>query len=444
MLLPVTAIFDIGKTNKKFVLFDENMNEVAEESMSFEELDDDDGDPCDDLDGIASWVKDIFEAYVNSREYDIQALNFATYGATLVHLGRDGQPVTPLYNYLKHFPQEVEEKLLENIDIEKNNIETASPYLGMLNSGLQLFWLKETKPDVFAKVDCSLHLPQYFSYLFTGKRVSELTSIGCHTKMWDFRNHAYHSWLKGYGLMNVLPAPISVLEKKEIDYKGKKLKVGVGIHDSSATLVPYFAECTEPFILISTGTWSITLNPFTRENLTREELDKDCLQYMNIHGKPVKASRLFLGNELSKQVEKLNEVFGKQPDYYKTVKPDSGFLDLIGQGEVGTWFLPEAFNNRPSVSAVFDPQTWNPHKYKSYDEAYHHLNFGLAMLQREAFKLAEGKSEIRKVYLDGGFVHNEIFLSILRQLMPDCEITVNDKPVGTALGAALVMKMGGE
>ena len=39
----VIAVFDIGKTNKKIMLFDENVNVVFQEEQKFEEIVDDDG-----------------------------------------------------------------------------------------------------------------------------------------------------------------------------------------------------------------------------------------------------------------------------------------------------------------------------------------------------------------------------------------------------------------
>ncbi|NJN34987.1 MAG: hypothetical protein HC817_12755 [Saprospiraceae bacterium] len=35
-----------------------------------------------------------------------------------------------------------------------------------------------------------MHLPHYFSYLLTGEKASEYTSIGCHTMLWDFEKRA--------------------------------------------------------------------------------------------------------------------------------------------------------------------------------------------------------------------------------------------------------------
>ena len=50
--------------------------------------------------------------------------------------------------------------------------------------------------------------------------------------------------------------------------------------------------------------------------------DKDAINYMRINGKPVKATRLFLGNEYKIQVAKLDKKFGVNDDYHRTVKFD--------------------------------------------------------------------------------------------------------------------------
>jgi sugar (pentulose or hexulose) kinase len=46
------------------------------------------------------------------------------------------------------------------------------------------------------QIEKTLHLPQYLSYLFTGKYYADHTSIGCHTAMWNFQENRYHRWLK--------------------------------------------------------------------------------------------------------------------------------------------------------------------------------------------------------------------------------------------------------
>ena len=59
--IPVTAVFDIGKTNKKILAFNETFEVVYEKQTSFPEILDDDGDACDDLLSLTHWLKSEFE-----------------------------------------------------------------------------------------------------------------------------------------------------------------------------------------------------------------------------------------------------------------------------------------------------------------------------------------------------------------------------------------------
>ncbi|MEI6088792.1 MAG: carbohydrate kinase, partial [Bacteroidota bacterium] len=53
--ISVIAIFDIGKTNKKLLLFDEHYKLVWESSNQFDEISDEDGFPCENIDALTSW-----------------------------------------------------------------------------------------------------------------------------------------------------------------------------------------------------------------------------------------------------------------------------------------------------------------------------------------------------------------------------------------------------
>src|SRR4051812_32672697 len=103
--LPVIAIFDVGKTNKKLFLFDEQYTIVHEETHQFAEIKDEDGDPCEDLATLTKWGRDSFRDLINLKEFDVKALNFSAYGASFVHVDAQGQPTLPLYNYLKPYPE---------------------------------------------------------------------------------------------------------------------------------------------------------------------------------------------------------------------------------------------------------------------------------------------------------------------------------------------------
>ena len=233
----VIAVFDIGKTNKKILLFDLSLGLVAEEEEKLPVIADDDGFECDDIDRIEKWITDSLERLATSDVYDLKAVNFATYGASLGYLDSSGKRVGYIYDYLRPIDEKIPEKLYSRYGGQDEfSRRTASPALGMLNSGMQILWLRKEKPALFNRVKHILHFPQYLSYLVSGKICSEHTSIGCHTALWDFDNMDYHPWVKDEGIS--LPPPVPVSTCSEVNISGKKILCGTGIHDSSSSLAP--------------------------------------------------------------------------------------------------------------------------------------------------------------------------------------------------------------
>ena len=99
MPIPVIVIFDIGKTNKKLFLFDESYQVVFERSVTLPETVDEDDFPCEDIEELSSWVLESLEDVCTQKEYDVKAVNFSAYGASLVYLNNELRTFLPLYNY---------------------------------------------------------------------------------------------------------------------------------------------------------------------------------------------------------------------------------------------------------------------------------------------------------------------------------------------------------
>jgi len=432
--MEVTAIFDIGKTNKKFFLFDTHHRQVYKEYIQFDEIQDEDGFPCDDLMSIRKWMHDCLDRALKQEKYDVRSLNFSGYGASLVHIDQQGEPVTPIYNYLKPIPEEIlasfYRKYGDELTISK---QTASPPLGMLNSGLQLYWLKQARPDQFKKIAWSLHFPQYLSYLFTGIPLSEYTSIGCHTFLWDYVHQRYHDWVFEEQLDRIFPPIVNTHTRINLHVKDYKLRVGVGIHDSSSALIPYLRGDHKPFLLISTGTWSICMNPFNQDILTEEDLKKDCLNFMQTDGASVKASRLFLGNEYNIQIEILRNHFEKPSGYHKAVSYNPVIHKKL-EDDYQHYFHME------SIALERDqPQHTNLSAFETYEEAYHQLMMELVALQVEVAERAIGETPIAKIYVDGGFADNDIYIQLLGKHFSDVKLRTTQSPLGSALGASIMI-----
>lgn len=427
----VTAVFDIGKTNKKFFLFNSNYQEVFKEYAQFDEIEDEDGFSTDDLHALQSWIISLFDKVLRSNKFNIKALNFSTYGASFVHLDEEGKVLTPLYNYLKPIPSKIKKEFHDTYG--NISAETGSPESGMLNSGMQLYWIKKTKPEVYKKIKYSLHLPQYISYLFTGIPLSEYTSLGCHTGLWDFDKKDYHNWVYQEKINKILPPIVSTRTSHDIIYEDKKIKIGVGIHDSSSALLPYVFSVNNKFLLVSTGTWSIVLNPFNSQKLSTKDISDNCLNYMQIDGKRVKATRFFMGNEYKLQVHKLSNFFQKEYGYHLTIKFDPTFYLEIKECS-DYKFLFEGIRIRKNTIKKTDLS-----QFFSFEEAYHQLMFELIDVQLATIKNAIGDTQIEKIFIDGGFTDNDIFVKLIGYYLKNHQVATTQTPLGSALGAAMVI-----
>ena len=184
-------VFDIGKTNQKYFLFDTDFKILAREKVTLSKIEDEEGHSAENICEIVSWMKESLETLLASDTFVINKVNFSAFGATLVHLDKKGVVVAPVYDYHKPVETNTFEPFYRDYGPESVFAShTGSKNLNLLNSGKQLYWLKYKRPEIFKKIRYSLHLPQYLSYVFTGEMHTEFTSIGCHTDLWDYKKRS--------------------------------------------------------------------------------------------------------------------------------------------------------------------------------------------------------------------------------------------------------------
>jgi len=427
-------VFDIGKTNKKILLFDRELSVLHEEEVMFPEVTDEDGFPREDAERLESWIDDSLERFLTGNEYMVRGVNFTTYGATIAHVDAAGNRVTPLYNYLKPLPGQVLEGFYERYGGEEDFCRrTASPAMGMLNSGIQLLWLKRVRPDLFKRVKHVMHFAQYLSYRLTGRVASEYTSVGCHTAMWDFDRMQYHDWLGDEGMALPDPEPASVTSRVRLH--GKQLEVGVGIHDSSSSLVPYLKNSGKSFVLLSTGTWCVIMNPYNQEPLTTDQLRGNCLCYLSTDRKPVKSALFFMGRVHDLNVERLTSFFGEKQGIYRTLQPGPGELRLVWtETRKGRYFfksgVPDNLVDQQAELSVFG----------SFRDAYARLLADLTGMVVDALKLVlPGHESPDILYITGGFSKNPYFTGFLALAFPGTRVFTSEVANATSLGAAMVI-----
>ncbi len=432
------AVFDLGRTHKKFLLFDQDYNVVEETAVVIPDKKDEDGDGCEDIGAIVRWIKAQWARVCMNPDYDVKALNFSTHGAAFVHLDEKGQAVTPLYDYMKPLPQEIIDRFYELFGGKMAfSGKTGSPALNMLNSGIQLYWLKKAKPDRFTKIVTSLHLPQYGNFLFSGKKHADITSVGCHTGLWNFAKQTYHGWLNHEELATLLPRPEPVNAFDLVPLGQKTIPVGIGMHDSSAALLPFVKMADAPFVLLSSGTWNIALNAFFEGTLKEEEYRKDCLYYLLDIDRKVAASRLFLGHEYDFQVKKLAAYFNKGADHFQSLVPDKTKMEaVLSKWSEGLLFYPETMQGTGPFPALKGPAP-DLSLFGCFEDAYYKLMLDLTWLQKKSIELVAGS--IKRLYVSGGFINNAVFMELLQAFLPDWQLFIAENRRASSLGAAIAL-----
>ncbi|RTL59652.1 MAG: carbohydrate kinase [Sphingobacteriales bacterium] len=431
--MPVIAIFDVGKTNKKLLLFNEQYKLVFEESKQFAEIKDEDDFPCEDVIVLTDWIKESFEKVVHDERFEVKGVNFSGYGASFVYVDKGGKVISPLYNYLKSYPPELQKKFYDDYGGESAVAkQTASPVLGNLNSGMQLYLIKYKKPELYKNIAFAFHLPQYLSYILTDYPATDITSVGCHTNLWNFNEQKYHHWVLEEGIINCFAPVLPCSTYVPFIFKNKNYIAGIGLHDSSAALIPYLISFSEPFILLSTGTWCITLNPFNHTQLTDYELHQDCLCFLSYKGKPVKASRLFAGYEHEQQTKRLATYFNKPGDYYKSVLYNASLVDnyrtktKISPGDEQSAMVGQSAFSKRELSS-----------FKTYEDAYHQLIADIIEQQIHSSNIVLKGTNVKRIFVDGGFSKNQIYMQLLADAFPGIEVYAATIPQASALGAAL-------
>lgn len=436
-LRKVTLIFDIGKTTKKVLLFDNDFHVLEEQTQVFAEVPDEDGFPGEDFGSLTVWVKDILHHYLHRPEFLVTHINVTAYGASLVHLTEKNVAVEPFYNYLKPFPEDCKEEFLTLYN-KKNDISTvtSSPFLGMLNSGLQLFWLKRKRPTVFQRIHTSLHFPQYFTHLLTGKTFSDITGIGCHTMLWNFENQDYHEWVDKEQIRKLFPDIYHPDHTIDHLFNNSPIKVGVGVHDSSAALMPYLAVMKEKFLLLSTGTWNICFNPFNLTLLTQHELSQDCLCFLTFDGKPVKASRIFLGHEHELQQNAMASHFNVDKKHYETIAFNKNVYQRLVETNSQSSFQPLGMEGTGPALSEFAGDRTDYTSFQDFEEAQHQLIRQLVQWQKISIDLIDPAYQVKNIIVVGGFTKSKLFLEIMKLELPERTILASDHPRAAALGAA--------
>ena len=292
------AILDIGKTNIKLVLIENENFKQIEAISCFNEITDNGQYPCFDVSQIWRFILDGLRRF--NRDYVVDAISITTHGATAVLLD-DDQLALDVLDYESVLPEQTKAQYAQERGAFS---ETLSPSLPKgLNLGAQLYWQQRTFPEQFSKVTDIMMYPQYWAWKLTNIKATEITSLGVHTDLWNptkkrFSNLVYkQKWRKLFPPTRPANSILGNISSEVSEYTemDENVEVVCGIHDSNASLLPHLKKQNNNFTVVSSGTWTIIMS--IGSGIEGLDPVRDSMANVNMFGDAVPTARFMGGRE---------------------------------------------------------------------------------------------------------------------------------------------------
>ena len=405
----LNIVLDIGKTNVKLTFVDSINNKTIKFFKTKQKNIYRHGIKILNSNSIFEWaLKKI--TYIG-RKHNLDKFVCTAHGTSIALISYDDKELLACTDYEYKF-----DKLFNNYKkIAPKFSESFSPFLeNGLNIGQQIYYLYKRKQKLIKKTKYILNYPQYIVWKLTSSFSSEISYVGCHTHLWDFKRNKLSSFVKKIKLEKKFPQI-----RKAWDTIGRKqigksnLKIINGIHDSNASYLYFKNSDIKNFTLVSTGTWYIIFNQKTPLKNLNPSLDM--LANIDVFGKPVPTMRFMGGREY----DHLMGVF-KISNKTRAIKNFSfhDYLIYPSYASGGGFSI-----NKINISF---------YKRLSKGQIYYLICLYISFVIN--FCLNQMKSS-NTIILDGPITKNITIMKILSSLRKKQIVLKNKREIGTTLGA---------
>lgn len=304
MIDGLTIVLDVGKTNAKLTLRDEQGRQLGTWTRA-NEVRSGPGFRALDVDGIEAWLFATLAACPDAGR--VRRIVPVAHGAAAALLRNDALYLAPM-DYEEPIPAAVRASYADGRDAFG---ATGSPLLpGALNLGLQLHRIEELHGPLPADA-IIVPWPQYWAWRLSGVAASECTSLGCHSDLWRpaevrFSDLATRrGWAGRFAPLRRADAVLGRVTPAVAAATGlpADCEVLCGLHDSNAALLAARGNgelAANDATVLSTGTWFVamrSLPPDAAFDPGQLSESRDCLLNVDIEARPVPSSRFMGGRE---------------------------------------------------------------------------------------------------------------------------------------------------
>lgn len=231
---------------------------------------------------------EIKQGLIKAKEYGgAQSLAVDTWGVDFCLIGPDGRMLENPVHYRDARTAGMLARSREYLDPDAL-YEITGNQMMEINTLFQLLSLKEQRPELLARADKLLLMPDLFHYLLSGSMCAEL-SIASTTQLMDARQKTWSpEVLSAFGLNPALLCPIvptgtalgpvSADLRAELGLPEMQVIAAAG-HDTQCAIAAVPAQ-EQDFVFLSCGTWSLFGTeldaPLIDENSRRLDITNEC------------------------------------------------------------------------------------------------------------------------------------------------------------------------
>ena len=405
----LNIVLDIGKTNVKLTFVDSSNNKTIKFFTTKQKNIYRHGIKILNSNSIFEWaLKKI--TYIG-KKHNLDKFVCTAHGTSIALISYDNKELLACTDYEYKF-----DKLFNNYKkIAPKFSESFSPFLeNGLNIGQQIYYLYKRKQKLIKETKYILNYPQYIVWKLTSGFSSEISYVGCHTHLWDFKRNKLSSFVKKIKLEKKFPKI-----RKAWDTIGQRkigesnLKIINGIHDSNASYLYFKNSDIKNFTLVSTGTWYIIFNQKTPLKNLNPSLDM--LANIDVFGKPVPTMR-FMG--------------GREYDHLMGVFKISNKTRAIKNFSFHDYLIYPSY----ASGGGFSINKINIGFYEGLNKGQIYYLICLYISFVINFCLNQMKSS-NTIILDGPITKNITIMKILSSLRKKQIVLKNKREIGTTLGA---------
>lgn len=431
---------DVGTTGTKTIAVDESGRCIGRGYREYELITAAGGMVEQDAD---DWIRAIIETVRKAAEgldiSEIKAISLSTQGATMTAVGEDFKPLLPALTWMDNRAQDEVEFLRQAVG-EDYVYHSTGWGLGASYDIAKILWIKNKRPEIYAKTASFVSTIEYVNYFLTGKNVVDPTNAAIRG-MYNINELGWDKKiLEACGLDEALlpeslptGAFVGNLTKETADILGLSEDVAVynGAHDQYCAALGAGALNPGDMVL-STGTTWVVMGVTEKAVYTSNRLAPGIHPNGGLYGA---MASLATGGSALKWMKNVTEA-----ESYKTID------DIASQRRMNCenlYYMPynagAGFPDRlADIGGCCVGMGLNHDKY----------DMALAVMEGCAFETKnailgykEAGIDIRRLRMIGGASKSSIWPGLVAYIT-GCEVTTMTEGEGCALGAAMIAGVG--